>query len=737
MNSASPEPNNQANAPQGGVISIPEVISQAYAHWNAGQADQAEILCQRILTAWPGQTDALHLLGLIAHAFAHHDLAIGYLRKACDAPRAPALYLSNLAEMLRQKGNLSEAEGIARRALQVDNTLPAVWNNLGIVLQESGKLEEAKHCLEKLLTLEPLNSRAHNNLANTLKLMGNLNGAKLHWLKALEIDPQYPDPYSNLASLLGQMSQHDEAINYGKKAIELNPHLADAYLNIAAIETMRNRHTEALRWLESLLHFSPNHINGLSAKALSLMHLDQQEQALSCVNIAVSIAPNHAEAINAQGFILQALGKHAEAAQAFKTAANLPGLINEKALTNLALLHMQNGEIELASQAFSELLLAYPNSANAWFNQSDLKTFSPDDPGLEKMELLLSSIEHPTDNDRMLLHFALGKAYLDSGNQEKAFAHLDAGNQMKRSTFTFDAEVTARWLEKIKRVFTKEYIQTACSQATKKSLDAPIFIIGMPRSGTSLIEQILASHPLVQGAGELKHIQRIADGLGSYPEINPPLNPASSEQLGAEYILKITRDAHGKAVVVDKMPANFLHVGLIHLILPNARIVHCRRNPVDTCLSLYSKLFGDEQLFAYNLTELGVFYKAYESLMEHWRKVIPKSHFYDVDYEAVVQDLEPQAQKLLQFLNLPWDPACLDFHKTKRTVKTASATQVRKPIYQTSVDRWKKYENELAPLLNALGISQKDTENQVVEKPVKKPARKTSKKAEASSAKST
>lgn len=732
MNSASSPENTQANAPQGGVISIPEVITQAYAHWNAGQADQAEILCQRILAAWPGQTDALHLLGLIAHAFQHHDLAIGYLRKACDAPRAPALYLSNLAEMLRQKGSLPDAENIARRALQADNSLPAVWNNLGIVLQESGKLEEAKYCLEKLLTLEPNNSRAHNNLANTFKLLGNLNMAKMHWLKALELDPQYPDPYSNLASLLGQMSQYEDAINYGRKAIELNPHLADAYLNIAAIETMRNRHTEALRWLESLLHFSPNHINGLSAKALCLVHLDQVEQALSCINIAVGIAPTNAEAINAQGFILQTLGNQAEAAKAFKRAASLPGLINEKALTNLALLHMHNGEINLAITAFDELLTAYPKSANAWFNQSDLKTFHPRDQNIEKMEALLSSINYPTDNDKMLLHFALGKAYLDIGDKKKAFDHLDAGNKMKRSSFTFDANVTSQWLSKIAKVFTKKFIAEGKSNLSPRDFDAPIFIIGMPRSGTSLIEQILASHPSISGAGELKYIQRIADSLSGYPNFSPKLDPATSEKLGIEYIHRIVRHADGKKIVVDKMPANFLHVGLIHAILPNARFIHCRRNPIDTCLSLYSKIFGDEQLFAYDLAELGIFYKAYDSLMDHWRKVIPASHFYEVDYESVVADLDSQAHQLLDFLGLPWNPACLDFHKTKRSVKTASATQVRQPIYKTSIDRWKQYEAELAPLLNALDDVKKTNVEEPIKKVAKKVVRKSTKKTDES-----
>ena len=718
-NPATPATNPNGNPPEA-PISIQDALVQANAHWNAGQAEQAEVICQRILSIWPGQSDALHLMGLMAHAFNHSDLAIGYLRKASEAPRAPAIYLSNLAEMLRQKGSLLEAEEYARRALQADNTLPAIWNNLGIILQEVGKLDEARLCLEKLLSLEPKNPRAHNNLANTFKHLGKFGLAKTHWLKALEIDPEYPEPYSNLANLLGQMAQHDEAIAYSRKAIELNPRQADAYLNIAAIETSRNRHAEALHWLESLLSFAPNHINGLSAKALSLMHLDQHEEALSCINIAVTQAPQSAEAVNARGFILQAMGNSKQAIEAFKVAATLPGLINEKAITNLALLHMQDGETDEANRIFDQALAAYPTSANIWFNRSDLTTFKPGDPAIAKMEEVLGAIEFPTDNDKLLMHFALGKAYLDIGESEKAFAHLNLGNQMKRATFSFNVQTTAQWLNQIKAVFTKDYIEQGLSQAPRAALDAPIFIIGMPRSGTSLIEQILASHPAVHGAGELKYVQRIVDGFGSYPNINPPLNSERSAALGAEYLKKITPLSQGRTFVVDKMPANFLHAGFIHMMLPHARIIHCQRNPVDTCLSLYSKIFGDEQMFAYDLTELGQFHLEYESLTDHWRKVIPASHFTDIQYESVVDDIEAEARRLLDFLGLPWDPACLDFYKTKRTVKTASTNQVRQPVYKSSSGRWRKHAAQLQPLLKALGIEEQ-SESESKPEPESKP----------------
>jgi len=230
-----------------------------------------------------------------------------------------------------------------------------------------------------------------------------------------------------------------------------------------------------------------------------------------------------------------------------------------------------------------------------------------------------------------------------------------------------------------------------------------VFVLGMPRSGTTLVEQILASHPSVHGAGELSTLRRLTDQHGGIVDLPKVLTPQLATQIGEAYLAETALLAGGKAQIVDKMPSNFLQAGLIPLILPGARIIHVRRNAVDNCLSCYTKLFAREQLFTYDLVELGQFYRDYESIMAHWRKVLPPERFIEVDYEAVVEDLEGQARRLIEFLGLPWDEAVVDFHKTKRPVRTASVNQVRQPLFKSSVGRWKPYANRLKSLTDALG----------------------------------
>ena len=691
-------------------LSISEALSQAYAHWNAGQANQAEQLCQRVLSVWPGQADALHLLGLMAHAYHNLDLAIEHLRSACQAPRTPPMYLSNLAEMLRQKGLLVEAERAARRALTIDKQSPAIWNNLGIILQEAGKFDESRRCLEKLLTLQPDNPEAHNNLANTYKRLNMLPLANKHWLRALELKPEYAEVHSNLANLYNDLAQYDLAVEHGRKAIELNPVLADAYINLAAIETARHRHTEALRWLDALISFDPTHVTGLAARGLSLVQLGMPEMALETVKIALEHAPEHSEALNTQGLILQELGNASAAEQSFRSALTRADINQEKITINLANLFMQEGRVSEASAAFEQVLQRYPRSAAAWFNRSDLVHFKKGDTDIKKMLAALNQTPSLSDADKRLRHFALGKAYLDMHESVLAFQHLNLGNQFKRKTFTFDIQTTREWMKQIAQTFSVEFIQTLQSSQRNVPIGkAPIFVLGMPRSGTSLIEQILASHKLIHGAGELKLVQRLVDTLQGYPTSAPPLTKAHIDRLGQTYLEKIQPLTQGRPYLVDKMPANFLHAGLIHMMLPEARIIHCRRNPVDTCLSLYSKLFSDQQLFAYDLTELGQFYLCYAELTDHWRTVIPSTHFLDVDYELVTEDIECQARRMLDFVGIEWDPSCLDFHKTQRTVKTASMNQVRQPVYQGSKGRWRQYASQLGPLLTALGTRAHDS----------------------------
>ncbi|GAB2914854.1 tetratricopeptide repeat-containing sulfotransferase family protein [Paraburkholderia jirisanensis] len=690
-----------------GNLNIPEALGQAYAHWNAGQADQAEMLAQRVLAAWPGQTDAHHLLGLMAHAYGNLDLAISHLRQACLAPRAPAAYSSNLAEMYRQKGMLQEGEEAAQRAVAMDPTFVNGWNNLGILLQEAGKLEQSRICLERVVALNPDWAEAHNNLGNTWRLLGHMDHAQACYTQALTLNPSYAEAHSNLAFLLSTQGSYDDAARHAQQAIDLNPRLIDAYLNLAEVEVSRQRHDAALRVLDMLNAFAAQHPSALTARAKALRQVGHLDEALVAARHAVALVPHNAEAHHTLGLVLQDLGLTDEALEAYEAAARLPGTIAEVALVGRATLFIEAGRRADALAAFDHVLSQFPGSAQALSARSDLRTYSANDPDIQALEAYLAQGERRSLTDRIAAHFALGKAYLDIKDPARAFGHLDAGNRQKRASFHYDSDETGRWFERIRASLTHERYQQLAGLGDPSTL--PVFVVGMPRSGTTLIEQILSSHPQVTGAGELTALRVAVEGLGPFPNWLDALDVDANakdtlRQCAQAYLSRVTPLAQGRPHVVDKMPGNFAYAGLIPLILPGAKIVHVRRDPVDTCLSCYTKLFGGLQPFAYDLTELGVFYRQYEQLLAHWRALLPAGSFIETQYEAVVDDLENEARRLIEFVGLPWDDACLNFHQNRRVVRTASVNQVRQPIYKTSKGRWHAYAQHLGPLLDALGV---------------------------------
>ena len=692
-----------SSAPNSDTLTLPEALSRALAHWNAGQAAEAEVYCQRVLAAFPGQADALHLLGLMAHAYGNLDLAIAHLRQACMAPRAPAIYSSNLAEMYRQKGMLAEGEEAAQRAVAMDPSLVPGWSNLGILLQEAGKLEQSLACLERVLALTPDAPEAHNNLANTYRRLGRLDLAEQHYRQALALHPNYAEAHSNLAFLLTAQGQYDQAAAEARLAIELSPRLADAYLNLADVEAARHRHGAALQALAALQAFAPHHPAGLVARAKALKQLERTDGALACARQAVALTPRSAEARHALAEALQALGQTDEALAAFELAATLPGAVAEEALVGRATLLLESGQKDAAMAAFDRALERFPGSVRALASRADAKTFQPGDPDVAAMEALLAEGERRPLPDRTSAHFALGKAYLDMKDAARAFPHLHAANRQKRATFHYDSAATDRWMRSIASTFTPELM--ARLQGMGAASELPVFIVGMPRSGTTLVEQILSSHSQVTGAGELSAMRRVVEAHGTLPDMLHTLSADDAQRMGHAYLNHIEPLAQGRLRLVDKMPGNFLYAGLIPLILPGARIVHCRRDPVDTCLSCYTKQFGGEQQFAYDLTELGQFYTYYQRLMAHWAEVLPADRFIEVDYESVVDNLDGEARRLIDFLGVPWEDTCLQFHTNRRVVRTASVNQVRQPIYKTSKGRWQPYAEHLRPLLDALGVA--------------------------------
>jgi tetratricopeptide (TPR) repeat protein len=689
----------------------PPALAVAQSKWDKGDAEGARAACFGILVQRPDQADALHLLGLIAQGSGQSAAALHFLRLACAAPGATALYLSNLAEICRQAALLGEGEQAARRAVALDPALAGAWNNLGIILQEAGKFEESRLCLEKALALGPESPLAHNNLGNTCKRLGEFALAESHWLRALALREDYAQPHSNLANLYGERGEYDEAVAHARRAIALKPDFADAYINLAMVESGRGNYASAIAVLDTSLSFAANNATAMAAKAMALQQLDRLEEAHVWAKRAAAAAPGNAEAVHALGQVSQAIGDAQEALAAYERAASLPGTVADKAEASRALLLMEMGETAAARQAFDAALERRPRSATLHYNRADIMRFTAGDPGIEAMLELLGPSGCDSALDRMLLHFALGTAYLQLGDGAAAFRHLNEGNRMKRATFSYDSAATAAWLATIAQAFdapTMRRLAAGRPPAAAGPRFTPVFVIGMPRSGTTLVEQILASHPEVFGGGEMNFLARSLEPAGPYPALASRLQADDLTAMGRAYLSAVAKrlgpsvvDSH--RVVVDKMPANFLYAGPIHLMLPQARIIHCLRDPVDTCLSCYSKLFTREQLFTYDQRELGDFHRAYQALMAHWRSVLPASHFLEIDYEAVVQDTEGQARRMLDFIGLDWSASCLEFYRTHRPVRTASVNQVRQPIYKTSAGRWRQFAPELAPLLAALG----------------------------------
>jgi tetratricopeptide (TPR) repeat protein len=692
------------NYPVASQLTISEALIQAHAYWNAGQVYHAEQLCLQVLQVLPHQPDAMHQLGLIAHAHGKHDLALDYLRKACLIATVPAAYHSNLAEVCRQQGLLVEAEQAARRAVAQDPQLILAWSNLGIILQESGQFNSSLECLQRVISFQPDNHEAHNNLANTYKRLGEFGQAQMHYQRALALCPDYAEVYSNLAFLLSDMGRFDEAVASAEKAISINPQLADAYFNLAQIEMSRMRHADAQRWIDALIAFAPQHVGALTARAQLLIKGEHCQEALTCMRHILTIAPDSANAHNVLGKVLQALGLHDEAALAFERAIALPGTVAEEASIACASLLMEIGKKDEAIAAFDCMLERFPGSARVIAARSDSKTYSSDDPDIAVMEAALVQTKQPSISEQMCLHFALGKAYLDTANSERAFFHLDKGNKLKRNSFDYDVARNSEWVRRISVTFTQE-LMTKFKDAGAVS-ERPVFIIGMPRSGTTLVEQILASHPGIYGAGELAALRHAVEQAGTFPDALASWSQDDFARIGRDYLARVANLAPDALRLVDKMPGNFFYAGLIPLVLSGARIIHCRRDPADTCLSCYSKHFAGEQLFSYRLDELGAFYLDYQSLMNCLRKVLPPARFLEVDYENVVDDLEGEARRLISFVDMPWDEACLSFHKTRRIVRTASVSQVRQPIYATSKGRWRRHAAHLGPLLDALGLEQ-------------------------------
>ena len=512
--------------------------------------------------------------------------------------------------------------------------------------------------------------------------------AECNQLIALFNAGHYPELESRARSLVGRYPdsgfawkvlgaalqiQGKDSLAALQKAAELLPGDAVAHYNLGNILHERGRLNEAEASYRRALQIEPDGADMHTNLGKTLQDMGRIEEAGASYRRALQIKPDHAEAHNNLGETL-----------------------------------MESGCLDEAEASLRRALQIRPDYLKVRLSLASVRKVKADDENLAALiavdEAARNSATPLSGEDAVCLHFALGKSYDDIGDHAKAFPYFLEGNRLKRATFDYDPDETARRIDSIMRNFDMATMDRLRGGGAPSHL--PIFILGMPRSGTTLVEQIISSYPGVHGAGELVDLAAILrhDIAGAvFPDNLHSLDQARLTAWGAEYVAGLQRRAPDARRITDKMPANFLAVGLIHLMLPNAKIIHVNRNPVDTCLSCFTQLFKDGQEFTYDLAELGRYYVDYARLMEHWRKVLPDGAFLDVRYEDIVADQEAQSRRLIEYCGLEWDDACLDFHQSKRAVRTASMAQVRQPIYKSSVERWRPYEKFLGPLFDALG----------------------------------
>ncbi|MDR3464788.1 MAG: tetratricopeptide repeat protein [Xanthobacteraceae bacterium] len=666
----------------------------------------ADELCRRVLAAEPDNAEAAHALGIIAHQSGKLPEAIDHLHRAIAIKPDVALYHANLGEMCRLAGRIDDAIAAGRRALVIEPDYPGALSNLGIALFEQNRFEEALALYERAVALKPDFVQAHSNRGNALQRLKRFAEAEPSYRRAIELEPTFPEAYNNLGTVLRELKRAEEAEAAYRKALALRPNDPETLDNLALALQDLERRDEAADLLRRALSIEQRSDKIHLHFGTLLLDQGRIDEAASATDRALALNPGNYDAVNLMGRIAFDRGDHDRALAQYRAALALnPDLAD--ACNNMGNVLKEQGKLEEARQAFLAALARDPNMTGVYVNLADSMKFSPGDPHLVAMEALAAQRDGLSGTDRLQLDFALGKAYADLKDHRRSFEHLLRGAAAKRTLITYDEPSVLALFDEIERTFTPELI--AAKSGAGDPSQTPIFVLGMPRSGTTLVEQILASHPKVHGAGELKTFNDVVltvrgpDGNSlPYPGFVPALDSAALQAIGAHYLALVRELAPQGERVTDKMPSNYYFAGLIHLALPNARIIHTVRDPIDTCISCFSKLFTAEQGHTYDLAELGRYYRRYAHLMAHWHKVLPAGRILDIRYEDVVDDLEGEARRVIAHCGLPWDDRCLSFHETDRPVRTASATQVRQPIYRSAVGRWRAYKEFLGPLLAEL-----------------------------------
>ncbi len=599
-------------------------------------------------------------------------------------------------------GRLDRAADLYQKILRKNPDHADALHLLGLIALASGQPKQAVQLIGKAVAAAPSFADAHSNLGNALMAVGRTGEAIASYQRAIALKPGRAAPYSNLGRAQNSMGAFAAARESCRAAIALAPMLPEPHYNLALALRALGQVVEAKAACRAALHLRPDAPWQRECAAL-LADLDCGEEALAILDRLLAVSPDEAASHTARASILYRMGDISGSAVAYRRAASLAP--NDADCWNgLGRTERAQGRFDAATLAFRRALAIAPEHADAHRNLALLGELGIRSAEAKGLATLIDR-RGTADMDRVAAGFALGKLLDDADRYDEAFARYSAANQLFR-------EMQAVAGKRFNRVALAGEVDNAIATYPGSRLaelaegsstsDLPVFIVGMPRSGTSLVEQIAASHPQVFGAGELREVGRMAAVLNKQ-DASQSWDAAEARRLGEAHLAMLRRLGGAALRVIDKMPDNVFLLGHIATLFPRARIIFCRRDPRDTCLSCYFTLFMSGNLFSYDLADCASRHIETDRLMAHWQSVLPLA-ILTVDYEAVVADLERESRRIIDFLGLRWDPTCLDFHRTERTVVTASSWQVRQPLYRHAVGRWRHYSRHLGALADLQGV---------------------------------